>query len=185
MRIFNIDLDANNVQILNLVDQTKATLELLTFDCEPRSEAWVPFETYIFNPKIKPKNFFGLPSGVLVCDEYALMKCRTIFEMAGEILPIKVERGPELYIINILECMNGLDYAKTVWDYYSDGTKGRILKHHFISDRIINSSTLFKIPETSKTEIFCFADVGDPSDEFFHIYNSHGLTGLKFVEMAF
>lgn len=184
MRIYNVDLDMNNVQVLNLVDQTKDILELLNFDCEPRGESWTPLETYVFNPKIKAKNFFALPAGVLVCDEKALVACRTIFEMAGEILPIKVERGPELYIINILECMNGLDYNKTVWDYYSDGTKGRILKHHFISDRVINSSTLFKIPETSKTEIFTFSGIMDSSDEFFHVYNDNGLTGLKFIEMS-
>jgi hypothetical protein len=106
-----------------------------------------------------------------------------IFEMSGEILPIKVERGPQLYVLNILQCMNGLNYDKTKWDYYEDGTKGRILKYSIHKDRVINETSLFKIPETSKIDIFCYADVQDRIDEFYHIYHDNDLTGLVFEEI--
>ncbi len=135
------------------------------------------------NPKTKPKNFYLLDSSCLVFDQKTLELCRSVFEMSGEIIPIQIERGPELYILNILECMNGLDYENTVWDYYGDGTKGRILEYAFHKERIINESTIFKIPETVNIDIFCFANTKDREDEFYHIYHDNGLTGLLFEEM--
>jgi hypothetical protein len=183
MRIFKIKTDTNNIQLLNLCDVSKRTLEKFKFDCEPKMQDWEDDLFYIYNPKIKAKNFFSIGSGCLVFDERTLELCRMIFEMSGEIIPIKVERGEDLYILNVMECMNGLDYENTKWDYYSDETKGRILKYAFHKDRVMNESTIFKIPETSKTDIFCFADVKDREEEFYHIYHDNNLTGLIFEEI--
>ena len=183
MKIFKVKTDTNNVQSIGIVNRAQATLELFTFDCEPRSQNWELLKVYISDPKTKPKNFYSMPSGILVFDESVLEVCEPLFEMAGEILPLQVERGPKLYLLNILECMNGLNYDTSVWDYYDDGTKGRILKYGFHPERVKNESTLFKIPETSKTDIFCFCDVKDPEDEFYHLYHKHKFTGLIFEEM--
>ncbi|GHT32494.1 hypothetical protein FACS189434_04360 [Bacteroidia bacterium] len=133
---------------------------------------------------MKVKNFYSLGTyGAFVFDEYTLEICRTVFEMAGEILPIQIERGPELYLLNILECMNGLNYETTKWDYYDDGTKGRILKYGFHPERVLNEASIFKIPEKISTGIFCYADVKNPDDEFYHLYHKHKLTGLIFEEL--
>jgi hypothetical protein len=133
---------------------------------------------------MKIKNFYSIGTyGVLVFDEHTLEICRTIFEMAGEILPIKVERGPDLYLLNVLECMNGLNYDITIWDYYNDGSKGRILKFGFHPERVLNEASIFKIPEDLKTSIFCYADIKNPDDEFYHIYHKYKLTGLIFEEV--
>ena len=183
MRIFKIKTDTNNIQLLNLCDLSKRTLEKFTFDCEPKKQIWEDDLFYIYNPKIKPKNFYSTGGGSLVFDEKTLELCRTVFEMSGEIIPVQVERGANLYILNILGCMNGLDYDNTKWDYYNDGTKGRILNYAFLKERVMNESTIFKIPETSKTDIFCFADTKDRQDEFYHIYHDNNLTGLIFEEI--
>lgn len=183
MKIFRINEDSNNIQLVQPIDKKFHTLDFGRFDCEEREREWEELQVYIYNPKIKPKNFYSGFSGTLIFDEKALEICETVFEMSGEILPIQVERGPKLYLLNILECMNGLDYDKTIWDYYDDGTKGRILEYAFHKDRIENESTIFKIPETSKTDIFCFSDVKDRSDEFYHLYHDNNLTGLIFEEI--
>jgi hypothetical protein len=183
MRIFKIKTDTNNIQLVQPVDHSKITLEKFNFDCEQKKQNWEDDLYYIYNPKIKPKNFFHIDSGCLVFDEKTLELCRMVFEMSGEIIPIKIERSDDLYILNVLECMNGLDYEKTKWDYYSDGTKGRILNYAFHKERVLNESTIFKIPETSKTDIFCFADVKDREDEFYYIYHDNKLSGLIFEEM--
>lgn len=183
MRIFRVKNDSNFVQVLSPIDNTKHGLELLTFNCEPRAQTWQDLMVYVQNPKVKPKNFFAMPSGIIVCDKYALDVCRTLFEMTGEILPIQVERGPKLFIVNVLECLNGLNYDTTQWAYYKDGTKGRILKYGFHPERVLNESSIFKIPETSKTDIFCWADIKNPDDEFYHLYHKHKLTGLIFEEL--
>jgi hypothetical protein len=184
MRIFQIRNNLKISQIVQPVDHTKITADFITFDCEPRSENWnedLPY--YVYNPKNKAQNFYHMGSSALIFDEKVLDVCQTVFEMAGEILPIQVERGPKLFLLNILECMNGLDYDKTEWDYYPDGGKGRILKYAFHKERIMNEATLFKIPETIRVDIFCFADVKDNEDEFYHLYHENSFTGLIFNEI--
>ena len=183
MKIYQIKTDSNNVQLVQPTDQNLDTLNLLNFDCEPRKVGWNELEVYVYNPKIKPKNFFSMPSGILVFDEKTLDICQTVFEIAGEILPLQVERGQKLYVLNILQCMNGLDYDRTKWDYYPrTGKKGRILEYKFHEWRIMNESTLFKIPESS-VNIFCFTDDRNEDDQFYYLYHKHQLTGLIFEEI--
>jgi hypothetical protein len=184
MRIFKIIKDSNNIQAVQPVKKVENLLDFLNFDCDSREDNWKEIEVYIYNPKTKPKNFYNMGSGTLIFDEKTLDACETVFEMAGEILSIQVERGPKLYILNVLQCMNGLDYDKTVWDYYPrTGRKGRILQYAFHPERVLNEASIFKIPEESKTSIFCYADVKNPDDEFYHLYHKHKLTGLIFEEL--
>jgi len=105
----------------------------------------------------------------------------SVFEMAGEILPIKLN-GDTLYILNVLECVNMLDDKKTKWDYYENGDKGRILNYSFYINRFPESSIL-KIPETSKVDVLTYSEVKDSQDEFYYLYKHHNLTGLVFEEV--
>ena len=179
MKIFSINDDANLIPRLIPVNH-----KYYRFICEPLKEEWLPYEVYNASPAKKVKNFYSLgKSGILVFDEYTLEICRTVFEMAGEILPIRVERGHDLYLLNVLECLNGLNYDTTVWDYYDDGTKGRILKYGFYPERVLNEASIFKIPENKEVGLFCYANVKNPDDEFYHIYHKHKLTGLIFEEV--
>jgi hypothetical protein len=137
---------------------------------------------YVFNPKKKKGNFFSLGGiGALVFDQKAHDIMLTVFDMAGEILPINVS-GENLYILNVLECVNMLDEKNTVWDYYPDGGRGRILKYSFFKNRLSESS-LFKIPQTSKAEILTYSGVKDCEDEFYSLYHNNNLTGLIFEEL--
>ena len=183
MRIFRIKNDSNNVQAVQPTNEKLINLEFLNFDCESRKNNWRELEVYIFNPKTTPKNFYNFASGNLVFDEIALDVFQTLFEIAGEILPLQVERGQKLYLLNVLDCRNALDYDKTVWDYYSNGSKGRILDIAFHKNRIGNISTIFKIPETSKTAIYCYTDDRNEDDQFYYLYHKHKLTGLIFEEI--
>jgi hypothetical protein len=182
MNIYKVKTDTNNVQLVQPTDESLINLKFLNFDCESRKKDWKELEVYVYNPKTKPKDFYTMISGILIFNEKVLDVYQTIFEMAGEILPLQVERGEKLYVLNILQCMNGLDYDRTQWYYYNDGTKGRILDYKFHEWRILNESTLFKIPESS-TDIFCFTDDRNEDDQFYHLYHKHKLTGLIFEEI--
>jgi len=182
MKIFDVTEDSNHVQLVNLTKDRERNF--CQFNCEPKFHEWKHTEVYIYNPKKKPKNFYGLTSGILVFDQKVLEVCQTVFEKAGEIIPIQIERGPKLYILNVLECLNVLDYSRTKWDYYPrTGRKGRILEHKFYENKIRNESTIFKIPEENKIGIFCFTDERDEDDQFYHLYHKHKLTGLIFEEI--
>ena len=98
MRIFKIENDANNVQVLLPVNKQFYENK---FKGEVLLNTWNIYEMYNSTPARKSKNFYTmLSSGVLIFDEYTLEICRTVFEMAGEILPIRVERSPNLYLLN-------------------------------------------------------------------------------------
>jgi hypothetical protein len=183
MKIYRIKTDSNNVQAVQPVNENLSKMDFLKFDCEQRKKDWAELEVYIYNPKTKPKDFYNMGWEILVFNEKVLEIYQTLFEIAGEILPLQVERGQKLYLLNVLDCRNALDYDKTVWDYYSNGQKGRILDIAFHKNRIGNESTLFKIPETCKTSIYCYTDDRNEDDQFYYLYHKHKLTGLIFEEI--
>ena len=183
MKILKVEPNANHVQWIIPRVEDENLLDLLSFDCASRGKELDNIEWYIFNPKAKKGNFYVGINGALVFDQAAYdSELFTAFEMAGEILPINLENGDTLYILNVLECINILNAKNTVYSIYSDGSKGRILNYSFFENGISESS-IFKIPETSRTQILTYADVKNPDDEFFYVYKESGLTGLIFNEI--
>mgnify|MGYP003585785276 CR=1 FL=1 len=87
MKIFQILTDSNNVQLVQPTNEKISDdLNFFNFSCAPLFPDWKELEVYVYNPKTKPKNFYSMPSGILVFDEKVLEVCQTVFEMAGEIL---------------------------------------------------------------------------------------------------
>lgn len=183
MDIYKIKTDTNNVQLLALSNPEEQTLNNLRFDARPRKQDWKKPKTYIFNPTVSPKNFFALPVAALVFDKVALNVFQNVFEMAGEILELEQEQGPDIYLLNVLDCMNALDTNKTTWQITADGVRSRILNYAFHKERALNESTLFKIPETSHVDIFCFSGIKHKADEFYSLYHEHGMSGLVFEKI--
>jgi len=181
MKIYKIIPDVDNYQWVMPKNESDLMTKL-SFDCEPKKDKWQPVDMFVFNPKKKKGNFYSLGGiGALVCDEKALDVLLTSFEMAGEVLALKL--GSEvLYVINVLQCTNALDYEKSKWSYYSDGTRGRLLQYAFYRNRLTESS-IFKIPETSRTEIFTYSGTKDPEDDFLYLYHANKLEGLLFEEV--
>jgi len=181
MKIYKLVEDANNYQWIMPENRDDIT-ERLSFECQSKISGWSPVKMFVFNPAKKKGNFFTLGGiGALVFDEKVLDKMLTIFEMAGEILPLKVN-DMTLYALNVLSCVNSIDKDKSTWNYYDDGTRGRLIKYSFHTDRITESS-IFKIPETCKGEILTSYGINDKEDEFLTLYKKHGFTGLTFEEL--
>jgi len=90
------------------------------------------------------------------------------------LLPIYTEEGLELFIVNVIDCVNALDKNKTVYDYYDDGRRSnRILKYAFHTNRF-HESSIFKLPETAITEILTYSGKKAESDEFYDFYHKSG-----------
>ncbi|QIL41652.1 hypothetical protein G7074_21715 [Pedobacter sp. HDW13] len=182
MKIFNIDTDTINTQWVTPRVEDKV-LDLLTFDCETKYGDFDKVEWYILNPKKKRSNFYIGMSGTLVFDEEVFdSEIFPLFEMAGEILELKMEKGNVLYALNVMECIDVLNPKKTIWNYYEDGTQGQIRNPVFYSDGYMESS-IFKIPETSRAEIFTYSGMKNEDDEFYSLYKKLGFTGLVFEEI--
>lgn len=135
MNIFSVKVDVNNYQwLMPQVDERKL-LNYTVFDCKRRLDNWEQNEWYSFNPNSLEGNFYSIGvSGAFAFDESVYQSdLFALLEMSGEILPIKL-LNRELYIINVLECVNMLNENSTEWDIYDDGSKGRILNYSFHAD---------------------------------------------------
>ncbi|MBS7566740.1 hypothetical protein KHS38_20210 [Mucilaginibacter sp. Bleaf8] len=153
----------------------------LVFDGLSKTKSWNAIEWYILDSNQRSGNFFNINSGVLAFDSAVFNSdLFSILEMAGEILPIKIE-DKSLYALNVMETINMLDQEKSTFDYYDDGSKGRILKYKFHNR--IPTSPIFKIPETLQGEILTYSKVKDKQDEFYYLYKKLEFTGLLFEEL--
>jgi len=183
MKIFNIKRNTNNVQWVSPRVSEDEIFDLLTFDCVTKKDTFEGIQWYILNPKKKRSNFFMGISGALVFDKEVFdSEIFSLFEMAGEILELKMERGDALYALNVMDCVDVLNSKKTIWNYYEDGTQGQIRNPVFYSEGYTESS-IFKIPEKSTTEIFTYSGIKNEDDEFYSLYKKLGFTGLVFEEI--
>lgn len=182
MKIYRIISEVNKFQSLALNDESLWQTGQFTFDCVAKNKNWIPPLAYILNPKHRKGDFPYLCPGAIVCNKKANNILFDFFEMSGEILTLKNE-NQEFYILNILDCINALNQEGTVWKYSKrSGAKIGIEKYSFHPNRI-PEPPLFKIPETSKSEILTYSGIKDPEDEFITAYNKSGLLGLLFEEL--
>lgn len=85
--------------------------------------------------------------------------------------------------LNILQCPNCLDAKGSEWVYgKSTGKPIRITGYSFYRKRF-SESTIFKIPEFVRGAVFAIEGIKDPEDEFKHIVEARGLSGLIFQKV--
>ncbi len=179
MKIYKVDCNIRKCQMI----QRDNNIELIQFDGNSKIDIWVDTDWYIYNPKDPKSNFYANPAtGVVFDGEVYSSDLITLLGMSGEILPAIVEGGEKLYFLNVTNCINVLDKNNTTYHIYPDGTKGRIKDYSFHEKRI-GGAPLFKIPETSKSDILCFEGITDSWDEFKGRYDELGFTGLQFTEL--
>jgi hypothetical protein len=184
MEIFRIRLNSNKFQSFLPKDANVWQTDTLKLNCVSKLSTWRSPEVYIHNPKLEKGNFSHLCSGGFVVDALTAKEFRTIFEIAGELLPLTHEEFP-FYLVNILECVNCLDTEKTEWvTGKTTGAKIRIKNYQFDKNKL-SESTLFKIPETSAAEILCVTGLKDSEDEFKTQVEKAGLKGLIFERLWF
>lgn len=182
MILYDVKVDVNNFLRFLPSEEAVWVTDALQFDGRPKGSSWRCPDLYIYNPLKKAGDFSAIASGAFICNDKALSSLRYFFEASSEILSIK-HQGQSLYVINIIDVVNCLNDEKTVW-VYGDQTKAkiRIKKHEFFSNRF-SESTIFKIPETAKTQILTVENMKDEIDEFKARYRINQLSGLKFTEL--
>jgi hypothetical protein len=177
MRIYKIRLDLNNWWLVHVdIDNIGS----FTFDCESVISDWNSIEVYVHNPKKMMADFSTVGnSGTFVFSEKVYNSDLLAFlEMAGEILPISVA-GEKYYLLNILDCINALDKDSSEY-LLQRGKKIRITKPAIYCNRL-GESSLFKLPETSKSEMFCYGI--EEVEGFKSTYERLGFDGLLFEEV--
>jgi hypothetical protein len=177
------EVKANVSQFQYFLADTKEGRNALRIDCEPQEETWQPPAMYIYKPKHKRGNFFGVEMNqTIACDQatYDNIEAYELLSICNELLPLPHE-GETFWVLNVLECVNCLDRERSEWAN-SPNKIGAPSKYVFHSNRI-PETPLFKIPETSINQILCHEGVHDPTYEFKRRYDRLGLTGLKFTPL--
>ncbi len=149
MKVYRIKRDYHFQYFL---PEDEADWDKLQMDCMPKAGGWSPPPVFIYEPKLKPGDFYNFGGDFLITNARATEALRDYLEMAGELLPLPYQG--ELYtVLNVTECINCLDQAKTEWVVEQESqVKVWIKKYVFHPDRF-SESRLFKIPETDRGEI--------------------------------
>jgi len=92
-----------------------------------------------------------------------------------QILPIDYEGIKTLYVLNVINMVDCLDYDKSVLRRWEDGRVSEIDEFAFHYS-IVSQHDIFKIPEKNRTHIFV-------SDKFKATVEENGLIGFKFTEV--
>ena len=178
MNIYRVSCDPETCQTIMPVDESVWDTDVLMFDGLPKRD-WVAPEMFVFNPLVERVGFFYLDPSVLVFDEGTMEEFADLFEMAGQILPLKVY-DEQLFLLNVTQCSNSLDPESTSWkEDAGTGQRLSIRSYSFFEDRFTESS-LFKIPETRLGEILTYSGFQDREDELFGRFQLLGLVGLEF-----
>ncbi len=180
MRVYRIRSDGNRYQYF--LSEREEDWEKLEMDCVPQIETWSPPPVFIYKPKLRQGDFYNFGSGILITSPRATEALRTHLEMAGELLPLP--HADQTYtLLNVLECINCLDQERTEWVYgQTTGARIGIKKYVFHPDRF-SESRLFKIPETSKSEILVVEWNEESEDEFRNAVEAAQLKGLLFEQL--
>ena len=173
-QVFRIREDVNQFASV-VTDDASLFLE---FDGRKKEE-WVAPELIQFNQREPRANFMYLVAGALCFDDIALQVMGDIFEMAGQILPARLQ-GDDVYILNVTEVCPALDPDASDWRISArTGERVSVAKPAFRWD-MFSVSTVFKVAETCRAELYALAGVTDKDDEFLGRYEERGLTGLEF-----
>jgi hypothetical protein len=154
----------------------------LMMDGSPRKNEWTPVAVYNRMPQLEETDFYQYhPSGLIINERALEAFGQAYLETYAEVLPLICDEphcpAEKLYLINVTECVNCLDHAKTVWKGLS-----RILfvKPAFRSERLPWPGTLFKIPETSATAVYLCEDTDASTNAFREVMERSQLRGLIF-----
>lgn len=138
---------------------------------------WVIPKLRVYDPMEEVPNFYYYVSGAFVVDKKTCDLFLSIFEMAGELLPVNCTEFKG-YLLNITQCVNCLDHDLCEYVKDKDTGDNLWLKKIVFQKSMIPESTLFKIPE-AKTSIFTTEGMGI-REEFKEMYEKHKMKGLKF-----
>jgi hypothetical protein len=160
--------------------------ESLIMDGRIKGSDWQPPRVYNPAPHLQATDFYNADSSCLIFNSRAMevFKGSDILGEFAEIFPLTCEGEgcPEggLFLLNIADCINCLDHEKTIW---KDGVMEQMV---FRPERSTwaYKGYLFKIPETSRTEIYMRAESNDPYPPAFKDQvDEYDLKGLYFEEV--
>jgi hypothetical protein len=179
MKIVTIHLDRDRYQFF--LPTAEGHSILYDVGGTPMKAIWKPPEVVIERPKHRRGNFFNQRDTYMIVDARAAEALRSIFEEAGELLPLP-HKGDMYYVVNVTTVADCIDAEKTHYRTLPSGFHYQITRYEFSPDRL-PSTAIFKAPGLASTQIFAIEGRGDPDNEFRAIVEREKLEGLYFNEI--
>jgi hypothetical protein len=129
---------------------------------------------FLTHHKGKPSDIPDFSSGKPVFSRKALDALEGLLDGSAQILPI-IHDQHELYMINVLQVLDAIDYEHSIIDRFENGTFRNIIDYAFWENKLIGQH-IFKLPELRLIRVFV-------SDLFRERCLSAGLHGFKFIEV--
>lgn len=175
MKIWELDSDRNNGYESLVLANRKEDYPLYIkgqFNGKP-IENWgnIEFKTH---QKGKHSDIPDFSSGMPVFSIKTVDAVKDLVEGHVQILPI-IHEQHELYMINVNNVVDAIDYDNAVVDHYDNGIFRKFIKYAFVEDRLIGQH-IFKIPEQPLIKVFV-------SDLFRERCLSVNLKGFRFIEL--
>jgi hypothetical protein len=179
---FEVETDPDVYQYFLFEDPD--AVDGVIFDGSPKRDTWSPPEVYSYQPRLREGDFWdfglgGVGAAFAVRPE-ALETVEYHLSFAGELLPLPYQ-GREFVVANITECIDALDHDATTWVHDERGKRHDVRAPVFRLDRL--GWSLFKVPETAITRIYCWQDDPEAAEQFKSCVEIEGLTGLRFKEL--
>jgi hypothetical protein len=148
-------------------------------DGMPKGKSWKSFKMYSLKP-LRPAPYFWdcfLYGNMIAVEGRELEPIRGFVDQSCELLPLSFGRK-KMSLLNVVEVVDVLDKKRSK---FVDEDRDSLDKYAFLSKRFTHS--LFKIPETRRSEVLCVEGLCDPQDEFKGSVEALGLTGLRFHKL--
>lgn len=177
-KVFEVQCDLRGYRALALCSRNELAENSIVLDSRQVLQTWTPLEVYSPEPHLPAPDFWHLTVGSFAVSERVAKVIRPVVGGDCEFLPL-LHGTDRLYLVNVLRCIDCLDYSKTKWKWDKTGSvQMGIERYAFVNDRL-ESVGLFKIPESARTRIF-FCEVNETG--FRSLVIEHGFTGLLFDE---
>jgi len=183
VRVFRVEADVNTYQYFMLQDQRLLRSEQLRFDGTVIHE-WSPPAVFSYQPQLAYGDFWGFQmwSAALAASPKAIRLLHVLFARAGQLLDLPYQ-GEHFGLLNVTQCVDCLDPEHTQWILGQETKKPiRIAKYSFVPERLPESS-IFKLPQTARSEILCHEGRMSNEDEFRACVEAFALHGLHFRQI--
>lgn len=148
MKVFRFSNDVNHYQFF--FTESEDDMMKLNTECVSLIDGWQAPPVFIYKPLNKQGDLFNFSYNTLIFSPRATELLRTHLEMAGELLEIPY-KGESYWLLNVLECINCIDEAKSEW--VEDNGVRIYPKRYAFNPRRFSESCIFKIPETYRGEV--------------------------------
>lgn len=171
MKIWQLFFQANDYE--NLETLKDLTIEeIQSFDGRKKINAWKPLAVKAMDGDKPFGDLTDFATDIPVVSSRVIEVTRDLIQEQVEILPT-ICLDCELYILNITNIVDAVDYKKSQAKYFSDGKRVlRFIKLAFIEEKV-RGNHIFKLVERKLTSVYV-------SDEFRQRIIDNNLTGFKF-----